>query len=54
MATFKKQAPNGQFIEFDSSWSEEEINKLKNLWSPLYNKYNKFFGKDILNRIKKA
>ena len=41
-------------IEEVITWPEEEINKLKNLWSPLYKKYDKFFGKDILNRIKKA
>ena len=36
------------------TWSDEEIEKLSKLWSPLYKKYNNFFGKDILNRIKKA
>jgi len=41
-------------IEEVIEWSDEEIEKLSKLWSPLYNKYNKFFGKDILNRIKKA
>jgi TRAP-type C4-dicarboxylate transport system substrate-binding protein len=41
-------------IEEVITWPEEEINKLKNLWAPLYKKYDKFFGKDILNRIKKA
>ena len=34
-------------------WSDEEIEKLSKLWSPLYNKYKNFFGKNILNRIKK-
>ena len=33
-------------------WSDEEIEKLSNLLSPLYKKYDKFLGKDILNRIK--
>ena len=27
MASIKRKAPNGQIIEFDSSWTEEEINK---------------------------
>ena len=35
------------------TWPEEEINKLKNLWSPLYDKYKDFFGNDILDKIKK-
>ena len=41
-------------IEEVIEWSDEEIEKLSNLLSPLYKKYDKFFGKDILNRIKKA
>ncbi len=41
-------------IEEVITWSDEEIEKLSKLWSPLYNKYNNFFSKDILNRIKKA
>ena len=41
-------------IEEVIEWSDEEIEKLSKLWSPLYKKYNNFFGKDILNRIKKA
>ena len=41
-------------IEEVITWSDEEIEKLSKLWSPLYKKYNNFFGKDILNRIKKA
>ena len=41
-------------IEEVITWSDEEIEKLSKLWSPLYKKYNNFFGNDILNRIKKA
>ncbi len=41
-------------IEEVIEWSDEEIEKLSKLWAPLYKKYDKFFGKDILNRIKKA
>jgi len=40
-------------IEEIIEWSDEEIEKLSKLWSPLYNKYKNFFGKNILNRIKK-
>ena len=36
------------------SWDEDEIKKLKNLWAPLYDKYENFFSFDILNKIKKA
>ena len=36
------------------TWPEEEISKLKNIWSPLYVKYQDFFSFDILDQIKKA
>ena len=36
------------------TWSDDEIEKLKNLWAPLYQKYNDFFSFDILDKIKKA
>jgi TRAP-type C4-dicarboxylate transport system substrate-binding protein len=40
-------------IEEVITWPEEEISKLKTLWSPLYEKYKNFFGNDILDKIKK-
>ena len=36
------------------SWSDEETAKLKEIWAPLYKKYENFFSFDILNKIKKA
>jgi TRAP-type C4-dicarboxylate transport system substrate-binding protein len=36
------------------TWSDEEIEKLKDLWSPLYKQYENFFSFDILDKIKKA
>jgi TRAP-type C4-dicarboxylate transport system substrate-binding protein len=41
-------------IEEVIMWSDEEIAKLKNIWAPLYKKYENFFSFDILNKIKKA
>jgi|ETNmetMinimDraft_5_1059913.scaffolds.fasta_scaffold23914_1 TRAP-type C4-dicarboxylate transport system substrate-binding protein len=41
-------------IEEIITWSDEEIEKLSKLWSPLYKKYNNLFSKDILNKIKNA
>jgi TRAP-type C4-dicarboxylate transport system substrate-binding protein len=41
-------------IEEVVEWSDEEIAKLKQIWAPLYKKYEKFFTFDILNKIKKA
>ncbi len=35
-------------------WSDSEIEKLKNIWSPLHEKYQNFFSFDILDKIKKA
>jgi TRAP-type C4-dicarboxylate transport system substrate-binding protein len=40
-------------IEEVITWPEEEISKLKTLWSPLYEKYKNFFGNNILDKIKK-
>lgn len=36
------------------TWSDDEIEKLKNLWAPLYKQYENFFSFDILDKIKKA
>ena len=36
------------------TWSDEDIEKLKNLWAPLYKQYENFFSFDILDNIKKA
>lgn len=36
------------------TWSDSEIEKLKQIWSPLYEKYQNFFSFDILDKIKKA
>ena len=36
------------------TWSDSEIEKLKSIWSPLYEKYQNFFSFDILDKIKKA
>ena len=41
-------------IEEVITWSEDEIEKLKNLWAPLYKQYENFFSFDILDKIKKA
>ena len=34
--------------------SDSEIEKLSNIWAPLYDKYENFFGDDILNKIKNS
>ena len=41
-------------IEEVITWSDDEIAKLKTIWSPLYDKYKNFFSFDILDKIKKA
>jgi TRAP-type C4-dicarboxylate transport system substrate-binding protein len=41
-------------IEQVITWPDEEISKLKSLWSPLYDKYKDFFSFDILDQIKKS
>lgn len=48
----EKQKERG--IEQVIEWSDEEILKLKKIWTPLYKKYEKFFTFDILDKIKKA
>jgi len=49
-----KEKQNELGIKEVIMWSDEEIEKLKNLWSPLYKRYENFFSFDILNKIKKA
>jgi TRAP-type C4-dicarboxylate transport system substrate-binding protein len=41
-------------IEEIIAWSDDEIEKLKDLWAPLYKQYENFFSFDILDKIKKA
>lgn len=41
-------------IEEVITWSDDEIERLKNLWAPLYKQYENFFSFDILDKIKKA
>ena len=41
-------------IEEVITWSDDEIAKLKTIWSPLYDKYQNSFSFDILDKIKKA
>ena len=38
----------------DIATNANEIEKLKNLWAPLYKQYENFFSFDILDKIKKA
>jgi len=52
MSSKEKQKALG--IEEVIKWSDDEIENLKKLWSPLYEKYENFFSFDILNKIKKA
>lgn len=49
-----KEKQNELGIKEVIMWSDEEIEKLKNLWSPLYKQYENSFSFDILNKIKKA
>lgn len=49
-----KEKQNELGIKEVITWSDEEIEKLKNLWSPLYKQYENSFSFDILNKIKKA
>ena len=48
----QKQADLGIAEVID--WSDSEVGKLEKIFSPLYDKYQNFFGQDILNKIKKT
>lgn len=52
MSSKSKQKELG--IEEVITWPEEELSKLKTIWSPLYDKYKDFFSFDILEQIKKS
>ena len=48
-----KETQNDLGIEEVITWSDDEVAKLKTLFSPLYKKYENFFSFDVLNQIKK-
>ena len=48
-----KETQNDLGIEEVIMWSDDEVAKLKTLFSPLYKKYENFFSFDVLNQIKK-